>query len=186
MRKQVAYSLLEVLVVLAIFALIASFSLPTFNYFSRSVYANLLKTQLWSAIQFAKQQSRIRCMPISLCHSKNSMDCNGDWLDSLLIFVDEKNLSYPKQKKDILLMFKPITHQGSLQWQSFPHKSYLVFSPGEHDEANNGTFWYCLPGEKYPLWAIAINRAHRERIIYPNKAGHIKNAKGEILACRAD
>lgn len=183
MQHQNAYSLIELLVVLSLLAILTLLAFPSLTSFSVKQEADLLRDHLLTVIHLARQEADSYGVPISLCHSKTGRTCEGEWREGQLLFVDEDETGNPKKRQAILFTWHNKTVQGQLKWRSFPERSYLSFFPNESNTANNGSFWYCPRSHQGPAWAILINKAQRERIVYPDKKGHIKDSHGLFLAC---
>lgn len=183
MRKCIAYSLIELLVVLALISLLATISAGGFKHFFLKTEAQIVADKLFSAFSMAKQIARHQHAQLVLCPSKYLKHCDEQWGQHIVLFEEIDPTNMILNAKNIISVFDLNADRGKLQWRSFPKRSYLVFSPTFSDTTNNGSFWYCLPNQKNPSWALVINRGHRERMVYPDKHNLIFDNKGQRLTC---
>lgn len=184
MRKFKAYTLIEILVVFSMMAILAGLAYPLLRHFFERSNDLLLQMQLLHAIQYAKGEATIRHHAVAICKSSNHRSCSGQWLDGLLIFMDENNDGIVHDQNHILSILTMPAQEGRLFWQSFPvYHTYVAFSKHGLVSSDNGTFWYCQYGKTYPSWAVVLNRLGETHVIYPNKQGFIRNSRGRILRC---
>lgn len=172
MQTQKGFSLIELLITCSIILSLLIFTLPSYTSFLTKSTNQILSSQLLHAIQLARNEAITRGILIILCGSTDKTKCSIEWTDGYIILAEQK---------PIYIFEKP--SKGILHWRAFPqNRSVLQFlSSGESVE--NGTYWYCEKGKNYPAWAIAVNKAGRARLVYPNKAEKIRDAKGEPLIC---
>src|SRR3990167_996883 len=83
------FSFMEMLIVLAIIAILTSVSWPMLRHGVDQSDAMLLQSQLRQAIQQGKAWARIYQAPVALCKSADQQSCVGDWAAGWLIFRDE-------------------------------------------------------------------------------------------------
>ena len=133
----------------------------------------MMAEQLRLSIDFARNEAIVRDVPVILCKSRNQKECSGEWQDGYIILAEKK----------IIFGFKNTIQNGIMHWRSSLNHPYLEFMPSGISVQENGTFWYCLKNAENPAWAIAINKAGRARISYPDPSGEIIDEKGKLLAC---
>jgi len=174
----------EVLVVLAMSAILLGLTVPHLRSYFVRTQDDLLQAQLLRTIQFAQVEARARRVPVAICKTKNNNTCSGHWNDGQLVFVNENEDGIVHDKKQILAVMQPLASQGMLHLRSFPiYRDYLLFLPTGFMHSDNGTFWYCHTADKLPVWAILLGQSGRTRVLYPDKWGEIKDSKDKLLVC---
>ena len=185
-KAQYAVTLIEILIVLSIIAIFFAMSLPSVNNFFDRKKEAILQAQLLRAIQMTYQLADVEHFSVSLCPSKNHFTCSQNWLDGLLIFVDEEEDGIVHDQKQIFSVIQTDAQHGKLYFRSFPfYRRYLLFSSKEWIQSNNGTFWYCHQGESLPRWAIMINRSGRAKVVERDQEGMVRETTGKPLKCGA-
>lgn len=89
MRKyQQAFTLVELVITVAIAAIVLGLALPSFNTQIRNNSSVALGHEFASALNFARSEAIKRGARVSICASNNGVACVGAWTDGWLIFVD--------------------------------------------------------------------------------------------------
>jgi len=176
--------MLEFLIALAIIIIAASISLPMLGTSLQHSQQELLPAQLLHTIQFARSEAILHHQPISICHSDDHISCHGEWQQGQIIFLDPQNEGSPATPNQIISVQQFSSATGRLFWQSFPNEiEYLQFTADGMTQIEDGSFYYCLPKNKNPSWAILISKSGRAREILPNKNGEVLDEKGQRLGC---
>lgn len=172
-----AFSLIEMCVVLAIVAILLAITLPSWRYLTVRAQDQIALSQLLQTIDQVRLLASMQASAIVLCKSADQHSCGGEWSDGMLIFRDDNHNGRLSDAEQILAVLPSIKKAGRFYWRSF-HRNREVWV--SHD---NGTFWYCHDKASSPSWAIALNRAARPRVHYPDRAGVIKDSEGRVLSC---
>ncbi len=98
MRRQRGFTLFELIITMAIAAIVISLAAPTF---STMVQNNRLSGQsldFITALNLARSEAIKRSIPVTLCKSTNGKDCVADagvtgWEQGWIVFVDNSNPS---------------------------------------------------------------------------------------------
>lgn len=162
---QAAFSLIELLMVLALISSLLTFAVPSFQSMIAQVNDNMMTSRLLHAIHIAQTEAIIRQKVVTLHKLPNG------WAQGYSITADGKNLHIFYNK-----------YKGNIHWRAFPlHRENLQFLRTGMTRHENGTFWYCRKNDKKPRWAMVINQAGRTKVIYPNEHGDIE--KPSSLIC---
>lgn len=142
-RIYCAFSLVEVLIVLAILAWLATAYTPTaMASFSTDDERMLLKqaqTQLTFGLNRARQLAVKAKQEVMLC---GGQACDGNWSQGWEIRVNNQLISHHLFPAEI-----------DVQWKGFPKsKKYILFLPSGHSGYQNGTFRLCVSS----LYALVI------------------------------
>lgn len=89
MRKyQQAFTLIELMITVAIAAIVLAIAIPSFNVQMLNSRSVALGEELASAINFARSEAVKRGARVSVCPSNNGTGCGGAWADGWIVFVD--------------------------------------------------------------------------------------------------
>jgi len=150
------FSLLEMLVVLFMIGVLSVIAFPRANHFFYRAKAKEVQSRVFEAIEVAQTEVRFSHQPVILCRTNDLHTCVKDGISGFLVVR--------QGVMNIVRAVLPINLSGAtLFWRSFPYyREDLLFSLEGND---NGTFWYCVPGEKLPVWVIAINKLGRAHVL---------------------
>lgn len=183
-HNQSGFTLLELLYVLAILLITASFSTPLFSFIenrnaihSRDKIITIINTARGLALSHAK--------PVTICPIESNNECGSDWTNGFLIFIDFDNRGQVDNTDEILMTFSALPADHSLVWSSFGSNNYLRFTELGSTDNQNGSFIYCTSSRQPELaQTIIINRSGRARAGKDkNKDGIIERANGNNLSC---
>ena len=170
------FALVELLMTLCIIAIISVIGITTLSVFREDTNAHVLMAQLVRAIQLTRIEAMTSHKKMILCRSRDQKTCSGDWLDGFIVKM--------KTGDQVSYVFNNFSRQGILHWRAFPaNRQLLEFLPTGLLQTGNGTFWFCSNGKVDPHWAIILNKSGRVRSMYPNREGHVVDAKGLVLKC---
>jgi len=186
MKQSVGYSLLELMISLAITGVLSATALPAI--------ANLIQSQsqlataynLINDINSARQAAISYQRKIIYCGSDDGKTCSKKWSKMTLIFINNDDNNKTLGDEDILLNSRnSARNHSSFSWRAFKNKSYLAFLPSGFTDYQNGSFTIC-PADKDPRYAkqIIINTAGRTRFARDNDNNGVANdANGDDLEC---
>lgn len=179
MKKLTAYSLLELIIVIAILSIISIFMLPPLQEIFTFNEAKIAESKILQLIQFAEHEARATGVSIILCPSDKNFNCSNTAENNLVVFLNSSENGKISNSDDILFVEK---FSGSLHFQSYPfYRHYLIFK-SNRDESDNGTFWYCSK-RKASLFSVVLSKYGILKINYPDKSGVLRDSHNKILAC---
>lgn len=89
MRKLACgFTLIELLVTLAVVAIVLSVAVPSFQSQILNNRSIALGEDLASAINLARSEAVKRAARVAICASKSGTDCDGEWTDGFIVFID--------------------------------------------------------------------------------------------------
>ena len=177
MQIQQGLTLLEVLLVLAVIAILMSIAIPFSETFLFQHRAAAEVNQILDAINYARGEALSRGEIVTLCKSQNQRQCNGSWSDGFIVFVDKIGKGVVQEEDDILKVFRPIASKARLEWRAFPSNNYLQMAPNGFTKFQNGTFYYCPPNNDARFArAVIVDQTGRARVAY-------EDADGNPLVC---
>ncbi len=180
------FSLIELIVTMAIAALLCGLALPSFT----ALIAAERATQRINAMAGAVQLART----IAITHQTTTTICPGvidaclganRWHEGTLVFAD-RNANRRVDAEDFVAAKLPKLLPGErFIWRSFRNRSYLQFTARGYSDWQNGHLQYCPP-DGNPRFArqIILNAQGRIRRA-PDRDGDgiQEDARGRPLSC---
>jgi type IV fimbrial biogenesis protein FimT len=142
MGKQQAFTALELLVTMAIVAIILATGVPAFKNYNMNLRLKSAMDALQADLNFARGYAISHNVETVACPAPGNGECTGtpDWEHGWLIFSD---LNADRQKQD----GEPLLKQGnafdSLTISSSRSRSYLRFYPNGTSPGSNITITFC-------------------------------------------
>jgi len=137
------FTLVELLLVIAIMGIALSLGIPSLQHFLTNNRALAHVNQMVVAINFARSAAIKNHLTVTLCASKDSRMCSGQWRDGWIIFTDKNNTGQVATGDNILRVYGPVSAGDQFVWKAFPSKPYLQMSASGSTRGQNGTFVYC-------------------------------------------
>ena len=185
MRPQ-GISVVELLVTLAIAALLIGFAIPGFSEFLARQRSIAAVNQLIGSVNFARSAAVIQRATVSLCPAARAQCAErNQWHLGAMIFKDN-NQNGVRDADDVVIAQLPALRIGERAvWRSFRNKPYLQFRSTGLTSWQNGSFQYC-PADGDPQYskAIIINAQGRvAKTRDANQDGIDEDASGRPLSC---
>ena len=150
---QYGFSLFEILIVLAIVAILMSLATPSFYAYSAQSESKATIQKLSMLIKFARKNAINHQRSTLLCPSKDGLKCGQSWKEGALIFEDKNNDKQLNNAEAILYFQSPLIESGSIRWTAL--HNHLSFSGQGLSSSSAGSFIYC-PDDKNPKYANAL------------------------------
>ena len=160
MCKNLGFSLLELMITLAIVAILSTISIPLGNNLIIVHRCHVIETRLLSALNMARTAAITHHQLVTFCPSVDQKYCIADWQLSWLVFVNVSVTGKVKISQNILRVYNRLAY-GKLTFKAFPTNRYFRFSPNGFSYNQNGTFSFCY---QHKGWRIIINRLGRIRV----------------------
>jgi len=147
-QRPLGFTLLDLLTGLAILSILIGAAIPGLNTFVANNKANAAYQQLFTLLQYARSESVFYRQQVVICPTINDQDCDKDWKNELILFVDEnRNKKY--DDSDILLQRYEETENNSQRIvTAFGSTRYLSFNYDGSSGSQNGRLTYCLASGK--------------------------------------
>ena len=168
-RKHYAYSLYELLLTLALLALIAGLGLPSFGSMLARSKVRVEANALFHAIHLARKESIMRKRVVSLCPSRDGLHCEpgSDWSAGWLMFENGDRDEPPQRDPGEPLLQAHRVHEAveiTANRRGFTLRA-------THRRATNGTFVICdRAGRAQPV-ALVVSYTGRPRTAEKDRRG---------------
>ena len=145
MLKVKGFTLSELMVSLAICAILVCLSLPYLNQLLISNEVHQMKRTLTIYIQKSKSDSQINHKNVTMCASQDLINCDLDWNKGMIIFFD-LNSNRQRDPNDRLLYSTAFNYKyGRLDWRGTLRVNSLTFQGDTGlPRGSNGSFFYCM------------------------------------------
>ncbi len=89
MKKNAGFTLLELIIVLAVVSIVMTFAIPAMQTFTQNDRLTTNINQLVGHLAYARSEAVKRTQQVSVCASNDGASCSGgDWADGWMIYVD--------------------------------------------------------------------------------------------------
>ena len=144
-QQKNGFTLVELIVTLAIFAILATIALPYFQEIRAKQEVNDTTNKLISTIHLAKSQALLYHSNVVLCPSQNNLNCQtNQWTAGLLVFLDSNKNRQIDTGEKIIYTESTNLKYGHLDWRGTLSAPSLTFQAENGlPIGSNGSFYYC-------------------------------------------
>jgi type IV fimbrial biogenesis protein FimT len=191
-RWQQAFTLLELLITVAIITILATLSLPMI-YPREQKEAEQVFLQLGALIASARAAAISKHNTVVICPGSSMTSCAEHWNTGVLVFIDnnqnrqldhgEPVIAYNLWDQGSLATAGGLS--GSLHWRVFGNRQSILISPMGEITGQNGSFTWCPPAAS-PVKAhqMVLNSSGRVRLATDqNGDGLREDSQGRPLRC---
>ena len=180
------FSLVELLVALAVASILLAFATPSFQALPRVQRSTAALNQMIGAISFARSAAVLHRAPVTLCPATAGQCLGKDqWHRGALIFRDPNQNGLRDSEETVLSALPGLTEGDRLYWRSFRNRGYLRFMPAGYTHWQNGHFLYCpADGDATLARMLIVNAQGRTRVARDTDGdGVVENARGRPITC---
>ncbi len=161
-RSAAAFSLIELLLMLAILAIVATIGMPNLRELWQRLQAEHFMRQLSQHLAYARIHAIAQQQPVQIC-PRHGVICSADW-NSAPIQLHQKAL---KNWQDLLLRELKLPVHSHQLYYSRPSLQFR--SDGGLDLLESGTFVFCSKEPYQWHFRLTISQAGRSRLWQENK-----------------
>nr|WP_298380660.1 GspH/FimT family pseudopilin [uncultured Halomonas sp.] len=107
LQTQKGFTLIELMVVVAIIAILATWAVPSFSNLMARNALDRQTDRLWQAITAARTEAAGRRTTASLCPNAGNDVCGKDWSGALMLFEDDNSDRAHQAGETIIRYFEP-------------------------------------------------------------------------------
>lgn len=156
------FTLIEVLVTLAIIVVLARVGIPSFRAFSGDAEVSGVTATYLHAFNSGRYAAVTAQRPVSICDLDAQGTCVGTWGGRLTVFFDDDNDGRLARGEDVIDVAEVrLAHPVSITFRAFGKTRYLHLGRNGHYR-QNGTFSFCAAAGR-PGRSIVINGFGRAR-----------------------
>lgn len=161
--RQLGLTLLELLVALAVLAILLSIGAPAMDELIHQQRAKSYVQQFSRHLHFARLQASSHLQPVRLCPVSGNQ-CLGNWQQDPIWLT----LQLPEPTPPLLLRELPALPGGHRL--NYNRQQLEFRRDGSLNALENGTFYYCPPSRFNWHYRLVLNQAGRSRLHYINTA----------------
>lgn len=168
--RQSGYSLYELLMTVALAALVLGIGIPSFGKLAADQRLRAQIDPLFHAIHLARKESVVRRQEVTLCASHDGVQCadDSDWSDGWLLFVN-LDRDRPARRDDGEYLLSHHTGDPRIRIQA-NRRSFALRSI--ELRATNGTLVFCDRAGRTPDRALVVSYTGRPRVALRDRAGN--------------
>jgi type IV fimbrial biogenesis protein FimT len=185
-RAPRGYTLVELLITLAVAAVLAGLAFPAFDELVARIRSTSRVNDLVGIIRFARHAAISERRWVTLCPADDETCTNSNqWHTGIMAFED-RNRDGWRQPEEPVLGYLPRLDPGErLIWRAFRRRNYLQFRPEGYTNWQNGSFLYCpASGDaRYGKVLIVNIQGRTSPSVDGNGDGIDEQANGSPLVC---
>ena len=163
------YSLFELVMTLALFALVLTLGVPSFGAIIANHRLRVEVDALFHAVHLARKESIVRRRYMTLCPTDDGLECRpgNDWSGGWMMFINsDRNWPAVRESGEpVITWFK--THPDN---RIVGNRRSFSFRATEK-RATNGTLIFCDRADRGKPRALVISYTGRPRVAYADRRG---------------
>lgn len=179
-------TLIELIVTLAVLAVLAGFALPAMLSLVQDARATAVINQLVGQVRFARSAALTAHRRVTLCPGRGGR-CGrrNTWHDGTIAFIDVNRNGRVDSGERVLREFPGFIDGTVVTWRAFGNRSSLTIRANGLTAWQNGSFRYCPPNGdvRYARQAIINAQARVRHARDQDGDGVREDPQGRALTC---
>lgn len=127
--SQAGLTILELMVTVAILAILTALAVPTFREYTRNSNASAAQNDLVTALNYARSESLRRGTRVTVCASADGESCGDadDWISGWIVFTDASGAAGTVNAPDDVVLQRWQAVQGALEFEA--NEPYVQYHP---------------------------------------------------------
>ncbi len=183
-QRQRGLTLIELLVSLAVAAIVATLAVPSFRSVIENNRITTINDKMLASLRLARSEAIARGRSVTVCPSNDQTTCSGTWSDGWILFVDEDGDRVLDGGTDEVVKANDMTASDyGITLISGIATSFKYDNEGRAEE--QGTFRVCGPsGESSRARGIVIQLSGSTRYAVDSDADTVREAhEGTNFSC---
>lgn len=161
--RDLGFTLLELLVTLAIALLIACWGIPGFKQFYEKQQANHDVMQFFQALRLAQRLALYKHCFVTFCASDNQKTCHGQWRQGQILFINRDRHRQRQAGDQLLHVFGALSIPSEIHYRGRLSTPAITWdSSGQTN--NNGTFQYIYDNRESLSRQLVLSNMGRVRL----------------------
>lgn len=161
-RLSAGYTLLQLLMAIALLSILAALALPAFQALRDRVACDSARLHLLSAFASARSTALSRRQSVSVCASSDGRHCIQDWSAGWMIYLDPDRQGQPGQQADVL-HHQSNTRSSGVRAISSDGRRSLRYAADGRSLGSNLTVTICARGLRHGQ--VIVNNSGRARSV---------------------
>ncbi len=186
MERQSGFTLQELIITLALGAVLVTVVVPAFSHVASTNRSAAAVNELLTALQLARSTAVARAVPVTFCRGRSACG-DAAWQEGWLIFsdADGDRVLEPTDGDRVVRTVENPAPGYTLDWRAFGSNVYIQFTPTGQPHGQNGTFRLCPEhGAIRYARGVIVSRTGRARVTRDNDGDTVhEDARGRPLTC---
>ena len=153
--------MVELLMVLAIFSLLASLASQPLITLLENHRASSNLTQLYHLLEYSRQQAVTRRQIVTVCPSLDGISCTDDWSAPLVSFTDRNGDEIINATDQLLRQLKLAVDRQQIIMRASANRKFLQFKPSGVSNGIAGSLMICEKSHSYYPTRLVISLTGR-------------------------
>ena len=180
MRDMIGFSLIELLVCIAILAIFTTVAVPSYSALVQRQEMTTAVNGMVHLLNLARMEAIKRQTFMTICPTADNKNCSTDWNLPLMLFEDPNKDEHRTDNEQLLRVLEP---RSSTQWTA--NRNYVQYQASGLINGTNASLVYCpQSGEARYARRIIINIGGRVRLSADRDGDGIhEGSNGAALSC---
>lgn len=176
------FSLLELIISMAISAILLAAAIPGFGYFKAKSDARSVTSGLSRMLAKARSHAIFHSELVTVCGVDAQLECNNEQFDTLIAFIDQNENRIVENDEQTVFQVT-FDYQGQLSMRASLNRRYFQFTHnGSSRQA--GSFIYCDPNYTNAARRVTVSLSGRSYIAHDqDNDGIVELTNGDPITC---